>query len=242
MKYALVTGGSRGIGRAVCIALAREGYAILVNYVSNRTSALETVRLVEEAGGSAELMPFNVSSKQEVDEALEKWEEAHPGEYISLLVNNAGIREDNLMIFMQDEQWNKVLETNLFGFFYVTRRVLKNMLVKRNGRIINITSLSGLTGMPGQTNYSASKAAVIGATRSLAMEVAPRKVTVNCVAPGFIDTDMTVDVDRNEHKERIPVGRFGKPEEVAAAVVFFAGDSASYITGQVLSVNGGLHT
>jgi len=158
------------------------------------------------------------------------------------LVNNAGIREDNLMIFMQDEQWNKVLETNLFGFFYVTRRVLKNMLVKRNGRIINITSLSGLTGMPGQTNYSASKAAVIGATRSLAMEVAPRKVTVNCVAPGFIDTDMTVDVDRNEHKERIPVGRFGKPEEVAAAVVFFAGDSASYITGQVLSVNGGLHT
>ncbi len=138
MKYALVTGGSRGIGRAVCVALAREGYAVLVNYASNRSAALETVKLVEEAGGSAEIIPFNVAFRREVDEALEKWEDAHPGEFISVLVNNAGIREDNLMIFMQDEQWNKVLETNLFGFFYVTRRVLKNMLTKRNGRIINV--------------------------------------------------------------------------------------------------------
>lgn len=188
------------------------------------------------------LLPFNVACKEEVDKALDLWESEHSGEYISVLVNNAGIREDNLMIFMQDEQWDKVLGTNLFGFFYVTRRILKNMLTKRNGRIINITSLSGLTGMPGQTNYSASKAGLIGATRSLAIEVAPRKVTVNCVAPGFIETDMTRDINQEEHKGRIPAGRFGKPWEVAAAVSFFASDSASYITGQVLSVNGGLHT
>jgi len=130
----------------------------------------------------------------------------------------------------------------LFGFFYVTRRVLKNMLTRRYGRIVNVTSLSGLTGLPGQTNYAASKAGLIGATRALAMEVAPRKVTVNCVAPGFIETDMTSDINQDEHKGRIPAGRFGKPAEVAAAVVFFAGENASYITGQVLSVNGGLYT
>lgn len=242
MKYALVTGGSRGIGRAVCQSLAKAGYSVLVNYARNREAAEQTRELILSEGGSAELLPFNVSNKNEVDKALDLWETEHPGEYVSVLVNNAGIREDNLMVFMQDEQWNHVLETNLFGFFYVTRRLLKNMLTKRYGRIINITSLSGLTGMQGQTNYSASKAGLIGATRSLAMEVAPRKVTVNCVAPGFIETDMTSDIDPEQHKGRIPAGRFGKPHEVAAAVLFFAGEKASYITGQVLSVNGGLHT
>ena len=214
----------------------------MVNYARTREAAEQTRELILSEGGSAELLPFNVSNKNEVDKALDLWETEHPGEYVSVLVNNAGIREDNLMVFMQDEQWNHVLETNLFGFFYVTRRLLKNMLTKRYGRIINITSLSGLTGMQGQTNYSASKAGLIGATRSLAMEVAPRKVTVNCVAPGFIETDMTSDIDPEQHHGRIPAGRFGKPHEVAAAVLFFAGENASYITGQVLSVNGGLHT
>jgi 3-oxoacyl-[acyl-carrier protein] reductase len=242
MKYALVTGGSRGIGRAVCIALANEGSCVLVNYAKNSKAADETVRLIEAEKGTATLLPFNVGDKNEVDAALDVWEHAHPGEYISVLVNNAGIREDNLMIFMQDDAWNQVLETNLYGFFYVTRRVLKNMLVKRYGRIINIASLSGLAGMPGQTNYAASKAGLIGASKSLALEVAPRKVTVNCIAPGFIETDMTEDIDPEEHKKRIPAGRFGKPHEVAAAVRFLAGEEAAYITGQVLSVNGGLHT
>lgn len=242
MKYALVTGGSRGIGRAICVALAKEGYSVIVNYARNREAAEKTVEMIASEGGMAQLLQFNVVSKEEVDNALDAWDNEHPGEYISVLVNNAGIRQDNLMIFMQDEQWNNVLETNLFGFFYVTRRVLKNMLTRRYGRIVNVTSLSGLTGLPGQTNYAASKAGLIGATRALAMEVAPRKVTVNCVAPGFIETDMTSDINQDEHKGRIPAGRFGKPAEVAAAVVFFAGENASYITGQVLSVNGGLYT
>ena len=242
MKYALVTGGSRGIGRAICVALAKEGYSVIVNYARNREAAEKTVEMIASEGGMAQLLQFNVASKEEVDNALDAWDNEHPGEYISVLINNAGIRQDNLMIFMQDEQWNNVLETNLFGFFYVTRRVLKNMLTRRYGRIVNVTSLSGLTGLPGQTNYAASKAGLIGATRALAMEVAPRKVTVNCVAPGFIETDMTSDINQDEHKGRIPAGRFGKPAEVAAAVVFFAGENASYITGQVLSVNGGLYT
>jgi len=242
MKYALVTGGSRGIGRAICVALAKEGYSVIVNYARNREAAEKTVEMIASEGGMAQLLQFNVASKEEVHNALDAWDNEHPGEYISVLVNNAGIRQDNLMIFMQDEQWNNVLETNLFGFFYVTRRVLKNMLTRRYGRIVNVTSLSGLTGLPGQTNYAASKAGLIGATRALAMEVAPRKVTVNCVAPGFIETDMTSDINQDEHKGRIPAGRFGKPAEVAAAVVFFAGENASYITGQVLSVNGGLYT
>lgn len=242
MKYALVTGGSRGIGQAVCLELAKAGFSILINYVSNSTAAKETKHMIEDLGGTAELIPFNVSDNEQVDLALEKWESEHPDVYISVLVNNAGIRNDNLMVFMQNEQWNSVLHTNLQGFFYVTRRVLKNMLTHRYGRIVNVTSLSGLKGLPGQTNYSASKAGIIGATKALAQEVAPRKVTVNCVAPGFIETDMTKDINPLEYKSIIPVGRFGTPEEVAAAVAFFASEKASYITGQVLSINGGLYT
>ncbi|MDD2641749.1 MAG: 3-oxoacyl-[acyl-carrier-protein] reductase [Bacteroidales bacterium] len=242
MKYALVTGGSRGIGQAVCLELAKAGFSILINYVSNSAAAEETKHMIEELGGTAELIPFNVSDNEQVDLALEKWESEHPDVYISVLVNNAGIRNDNLMVFMQNEQWNSVLHTNLQGFFYVTRRVLKNMLTHRYGRIVNVTSLSGLKGLPGQTNYSASKAGIIGATKALAQEVAPRKVTVNCVAPGFIQTDMTKDINPLEYKSIIPAGRFGTPEEVAAAVAFFASEKASYITGQVLSINGGLYT
>ena len=242
MNYALITGGSRGIGRAVCVELAAKGYPVIINYTSNEAAALETKQMVEEQGGVAELLPFDVADGAAVDAALEAWTEKHPEDYIGVLVNNAGIRQDAMMIFMQDSQWKDVLDISLNGFFYVTRRVLKTMLMKRNGRIINMVSLSGLKGLPGQTNYSAAKAAVIGATKALAQEVAPRKVTVNAIAPGFISTDMTKDLDEGELKKTIPAGRFGKPEEVAALVSFLASDSAAYITGEVISINGGLYS
>ena len=242
MNYALITGGSRGIGRAVCLDLAAKGYPVIINYSSNEAAALETKQMIEEKGGIAELLPFNVSDGAAVDAALEAWTEKHPDDYIGVLVNNAGIRQDAMMIFMQDSQWNDVLDISLNGFFYVTRRVLKAMLMKRNGRIINMVSLSGLKGLPGQTNYSAAKAAVIGATKALAQEVAPRKITVNAVAPGFIATDMTKDLDEGELKKTVPVGRFGKPEEVAALVSFLASEPAAYITGEVISINGGLYS
>lgn len=241
-KYALITGGSRGIGRAICISLSEAGYVVIINYISNEKAALETKQIVEEKGGTAELLPFDIADREATDNAIATWNDTHPDEYISVLVNNAGIRMDTMMIFMQNEQWHDVINTNLNGFFYITRRLLKDMLTKRFGRIINIVSLSGIKGLPGQTNYSASKAAVIGATKALAQEVGIRKVTVNAVAPGFINTDMTKDVDEETLKAMIPVGRFGKPEEVASLVRFLASEQASYITGEVISVNGGLYT
>ena len=241
MKYALVTGGSRGIGRAVCIELAAKGLPVIINYASNEAAAMETKRIIETNGGIAELLPFNVADGIAVDAALEEWTVRHPDDYISILVNNAGIRQDTMMVFMQDTQWKEVLDISLNGFFYVTRRVLKMMLIKRNGRIISVVSLSGLKGLPGQTNYSAAKAAVIGATKALAQEVAPRKVTVNAVAPGFIATDMTKDLDEAMVKKTVPLGRFGRPEEVAALVSFLASDEAAYITGETISINGGIN-
>lgn len=240
MKYALVTGGSRGIGRAICTALAAKGYPVIINYASNEAAANETKALIEANGGTAELLPFDVSDEVSVDKALEGWADNHPDDYVGILVNNAGIRRDAMMIFMQNAQWRNVLDTSVNGFFFVTRRVLKDMLIKRDGRIVNIVSLSGLKGMPGQTNYSAAKAAVIGATKALAQEVAPRKVTVNAIAPGFIMTDMTKDLDEAELKKNIPLGRFGKPEEVASLVSFLTSDEAAYITGEVISINGGV--
>lgn len=242
MKYALVTGGSRGIGRAISLRLSELGYPVIVNYKSNQQAALQTRSLIEERGGRAELLPFDVSDKQQVESAVDSWQEAHPEDYVAILVNNAGIRRDNLMVFMQDDDWSSVLNTNLNSFFYITRRLLKGMMTKRWGRIINVASLSGLKGLAGQTNYSAAKAALIGATKALAQEVAPRKITVNAVAPGFIATDMTSELNEDELKKMIPVGRFGKPEEVAAAVAFLAQEDASYITGNVISINGGLYT
>ena len=241
MKYALVTGGSRGIGRAVCLELASHGNPIIINYLSNKEAANETKRLIEEQGGTAELLPFDVASGESVDKAMEEWSTAHPDDYIGILVNNAGIRQDTMMVFMQDSQWHDVLDISLNGFFYITRRVLKGMLMKRNGRIISVVSLSGLKGLPGQTNYSAAKAAVIGATKALAQEVAPRKVTVNAVAPGFIATDMTKDLDETALKATIPLQRFGQPEEVASLVGFLASDQSAYITGEVISINGGIY-
>jgi 3-oxoacyl-[acyl-carrier protein] reductase len=242
MKYALVTGGSRGIGKAIALKLASMGYHLLVNFKSNESGAHDTVRSIIENGGSAEVMGFDVSDPGQVNTALTAWSETHPEEYIEVLVNNAGIRKDMLMIWMEDSHWKDVLDTNLHGFFYVTRALLKNMLVNKYGRIINIVSLSGIKGLPGQVNYSAAKAALIGATKALAQEVGKKNVTVNAVAPGFIRTDMTKDLDENAHKGNIPLNRFGTAEEVAAVAGFLASREASYVTGEVISVNGGLYT
>lgn len=242
MEYSLITGGSRGIGKAVALRLARSGRAVIINYRSNEDAARQTVAEIEALGGLAELLCFDISSPEAIETALAQWQEAHPADYVSVLVNNAGLRRDNLLIFMQNDEWKQVVDTSLNGFFYITRRLLKDMLTHRNGRIINVASLSGIKGLPGQTNYSAAKAAVIGATKALAQEVAKRKVTVNAVAPGFIATDMTHDLDENELKKLIPAGRFGTPDEVAAAVEFLAGADAAYITGQVIQINGGLYT
>lgn len=242
MKYALVTGGSRGIGRAIAIELAEQGHPVIINYMTNHDKAEEVRKIIEDKGGIVELLPFDVSDSQAVEQALSQWQQCHPDDYISVLVNNAGIRLDAIMVFMNDDQWNNVINTNLNGFFYATRHLVKYMMTKRYGRIINVVSLSGIKGLPGQTNYSAAKAAVIGATKALAQEVASRKVTVNAVAPGFIATDMTKDLDEASLKALIPAGRFGKPEEVASVVSFLASEKASYITGEVISVNGGLYT
>lgn len=241
MNYALVTGASRGLGATIAIQLAEDGYAVLLNYRSNEEAALEVLHTIQDKGKTAELLPFDVANEASVDEALERWENEHPDDRISVLVNNAGLRDDNLMIFLQSEQWHKVINTTLDGFFYVTRRVLKSMLTTRNGRVINVASLSGLKGLPGQTNYSAAKAALIGATKALAQEVAPRKVTVNAIAPGFIKSDMTKDLNEAELKKTVPLGRFGEPQEVADLVSFLASPKAAYITGQTISINGGLY-
>ncbi|HNA00927.1 MAG TPA: 3-oxoacyl-ACP reductase FabG [Ferruginibacter sp.] len=242
MKFALVTGGSRGIGKAVCIRLASMGYHVLINYRSNEAEALQTLALVKEKGVEGEIIRFDVADKEQIIATLGGWMEANPDKTIEVLVNNAGIRDDGLMMWMKDEQWNRVIDTSLGGFFYVTRLVVNSMLMKKKGRIINIVSLSGLKGMAGQTNYSAAKAGVIGATKALAQEIARKGITVNAVAPGFIKTDMTSDLNENELKAMIPVKRFGTPEEVASTVGFLASEGASYITGEVISVNGGLYS
>lgn len=242
MKYALVTGGSRGIGKAICVKLAEMGYHILVNYQSNLAEAENTLKQIESANGKGSLLQFDVSNQNDVENVLGKWIERNPEQSIEVLVNNAGIKKDVLFMWMQTEEWKNVLNTSLDGFFYVTRLVLKGMLVKKYGRIVNVVSLSGQKGVPGQANYSAAKAGVIGATKSLAMEVGRRNITVNAVAPGFIKTDMTEGLNEKDFKQLIPINRFGLPEEVAEAVAFLASEKASYITGEVLSVNGGMGT
>jgi 3-oxoacyl-[acyl-carrier protein] reductase len=242
VKYALVTGASRGIGRAIALKLASQGFAIIINYASNVEAAQRTLNDIVAAGGQAELLPFDVSDSKSVEAALQGWAAQHENEYISVVVNNAGVRKDNLMMWMPQEDWRAVLSTSLDGFFNVTQPLLKSMLVKKWGRIVNVASLSGIKGMPGQANYSAAKGGLIAATKALAQEVAKKRITVNAVAPGFIKSDMTADLNEAELKKLVPAGRFGEAEEVAALVGFLVSDAAAYITGEVISINGGIYT
>ena len=242
MKCALVTGGSRGIGKAVCIRLAAMGYYVIINYRSNGAEAIKTLESIRNQTGDGELLQFDVADKIAIQSVLGQWIETNKDKTIEVLVNNAGIKDDGLMMWMKDEQWDSVLQNRLDGFFYVKRSILNSLLLKRYGRIINIVSLSGLKGMAGQVNYSAAKAGVIGATKALAQEVGKRNITVNAVAPGFIKTDMTEGLPEDELKKMVPVNRFGTPEEVAHAVAFLASAEASYITGNVINVNGGLYS
>jgi len=241
-KYALITGGSRGIGRAICIKMAELGYNIIINYKGNKEAAQETARLVQEKGVEAELMAFDVADRKEVKQVLGSWVETYKDVVIEVLVNNAGIRQDVLLPMMSDEQWDAVLDTSLQGMYNVTKQVLTAMVMNRYGRIINVVSLSGIKGMPGQVNYSAAKAGMIGATKALAQEVARRNITVNAIAPGFIKTDMTEELNEAELGNMIPMKRFGTAEEVAELAGFLASRQSSYITGQVISINGGLYT
>lgn len=240
MNCAIVTGASRGIGKAIALNLASEGYHILLNYKSNDEEATKTLNEIVSKGGTCELLKFDVVSKEQAELVLGGWMENNKDKTVEILVNNAGIRDDSLMMWMTDQQWNTVMETNLSSFFYITRLILNHMLMKRYGRIINIVSLSGIKGLPGQVNYSAAKAGIIGATKALSQEVARRCVTVNAVAPGFVRTDMTKDLNEKELAELVPMKRFGTPEEVADLVSFVASKKASYITGQVISINGGI--
>ncbi|MBN9482911.1 MAG: beta-ketoacyl-ACP reductase [Bacteroidetes bacterium 43-93] len=242
MKYALVTGGSRGIGRACCLKMAELGYAVLVNYKGNKAAAEETVQLVKEKGVAAEALNFDVASKEDVEKVLGGWMEAHKEDIIEVLINNAGIRQDTLLMSMTNEQWDSVMDTSLGGMYHVTKQVLNPMLMNRYGRIINMVSLSGLKGMPGQVNYSAAKGGMIGATKALAQEIAKRNITVNAIAPGFVKTDMTEELNEKELVNMIPMKRFGLAEEVADLAGFLASKNASYITGQVISINGGLYS
>ncbi len=242
MKYALVTGGSRGIGRAVSLRLAKAGYTVIINYQSNEQAAQETLQAIQSQGGQAELLRFDVGNPESAQSALDAWQSSHPEDYIDVLVNNAGIRRDNLLVFMEPDEFETVLRTNLFSFYHVTRPLLTPMIRHKHGRIINIASLSGITGLPGQCNYAAAKGGLIAATKSLAKEVAKKNVTVNAVAPGFIKTDMTDGLEEAELKKTVPMNRFGSAEEVAALVAFLASDDASYITGECISINGGLYT
>lgn len=243
MKYALVTGGSRGIGKAICIKIAEElNYNILLTYNSNIEAAETTKAEIEKLGVNCSILKFDVSDMDATQESITKWKSDNPEAKIEVLVNNAGITKDGLFIFTNKEAWNSVIDTSLNGFYNVTQSLLKDMLRARYGRIINIVSLSGLKGNPGQVNYSAAKGAMISATKALAQEIGKRKVTVNAVAPGFIQSDMTKDFDENELKKHIPLNRFGEAEEVANLVSFLASDKSSYITGEVININGGLYS
>jgi len=236
-KVALVTGASRGIGAAIAETLALDGYDIWLNYRSNQVAAEAVAAKITAAGRKCKLLPFDVADEEAVAESLTSLLEQ---ETPYILINNAGFARDGVMALMSRYDWQSVLRVHLDGFFLITKLVVARMLRQRAGRIVNIVSTSGQTGIAGQVNYSAAKSGLIGATRSLAAEVARRKILVNAVAPGFIETEMTEDLPVDKILPTIPLGRFGQAQEVADAVSFLCSDKASYITGQILSVNGGV--
>jgi len=239
---ALVTGGSRGLGRAIAIQLAQDGYHIWLNYSINQTAAEEVKSKIESLGKECKLLPFDVGSKEAVRDVLgtEISRLDKDNERIAALVNNAGITSDNLFYWMEDESWEKVINTNLNSFFYVTKPIVEHMFLNKYGYIVNMSSLAGEFGNPGQTNYSASKAGLIAATKSLARELARINILVNCVTPGLIESDMTDELKTNKPLlKRIPLSRFGKPEEVANVVSFLCSKKASYLVGAVIPINGG---
>lgn len=243
MKCALVTGGSRGIGSAICQKLAEDSnYHILINYQSNKTAAENTLAEVIKRGATGEIIQFNVSNSEEVITALTSWQENNPEAIVEVIVNNAGITKDGLFMWMTHADWNDVINTSLNGFFNVTNFFIQKMLRNKYGRIVNMVSVSGVKGTPGQTNYSAAKGAVVAATKALAQEVAKRNITVNAVAPGFIKTDMTSELDEKELIKMVPANRFGEADEVADLVSFLASKKASYITGEIININGGIYS
>jgi 3-oxoacyl-[acyl-carrier protein] reductase len=242
-RCALITGASRGIGKAIAETISKDsGLHIIINYASNDTAAKETLQTIESNGGTGELLKFQVQNKEEVDQAIEQWYDKNPDSIIDTLINNAGITDDGLMVFMEENSWDSVVDISLKGFYNVTHAVLPKLVRNRKGRIVNVVSVSGLKGNAGQANYSAAKGGVIAATKALAQEIAKRKITVNAVAPGFINSDMTKDFDEGELKKYIPANRFGEAQEVADLVSFLCSEKAGYITGEVININGGLYS
>jgi len=240
-KVALVTGGSRGIGRAVCITLAKAGAKVIVNYAGNEEAAVETLRLVREAGSDGEILRFDIASPDACEEAIDGIVKKHGR--LDVLVNNAGIALDQILLRVKPEELEKTLSVNVGGTLWCSKSAIRHMMRKRQGRVINLTSIVGETGNPGQAVYSASKAALIGLTKTLAREYASRGVTVNAVAPGFIETDMTSNLPEKVKADAIaatPLGRMGTAQDIAAAVLYLASDEASFVTGHVLRVNGGM--
>jgi 3-oxoacyl-[acyl-carrier protein] reductase len=243
-EIAVVTGASSGLGRSIALRLATDGYHVLVHYNHNKAGAEQTLSMIKEGRGTADIINFDIKSSKEGEVALEKYfTEINPDCKLAVLVNNAGIAKDDLTGFMSDENFEQVIQTNLTGTFYLLRWAIKKMLRSRSGSIVNITSLSGQTGNVGQINYAASKAGIIAMTKTLAMEVGSRNIRVNSVSPGIIETEMTDQIPKIEElKKNIPLRRFGKPEEVCGVVSFLCSKDASYITGQTINVNGGIYT